>query len=259
MNAKFVKPAEAEQSFGVGRRTLKKWAADGHIRYLRPGGSGQWLFDISSVTTSANLVSAGVATAVVASTAPTTSEATSATAASVTDRSDVIYARVSTRKQTDDLERQIERLHTKYPDARVLRDVASGLNFKRKGLKTLLQLAFEGRLRHVHVAHKDRLCRFAYDLVEHILASHGATIVVDAQDEHSTAEQELAEDLLSVVTVFGARLYGKRSGQGRRGQKRNHAERQEGKEDAGASHGGDNSESNNSSSEYAAEAGGGIA
>ena len=251
MNAKFVKPAEAEKSFGVGRRTLKKWAADGHIRYLRPGGSGQWLFDISSVATSANPVAAGVATAVVASTGPTTSEAISTAAAGVPAKSDVIYARVSTRKQTDDLERQIERLHAKHPGARVLRDVASGLNFKRKGLKTLLQLAFEGRLRHVHVAHKDRLCRFAYDLVEHILASHGATIVVDAQDEHSTAEQELAEDLLSVVTVFGARLYGKRSGQGRKGQKRKRAERQEGEEDAGGTHAEDTSESNNSSSESA--------
>ena len=128
---------------------------------------------------------------------------------------DAIYCRVSTRKQLPDLERQKQALKQSYPDHVVFSDCASGLNFKRKGFQSLLQLAFEKRLRIVRVADKDRLCRFAYDLVEHVLEKHGAKIVVEAHDTH-TAEQELAEDVLSVVTVFGARLYGSRSGRKRR-------------------------------------------
>ena len=69
------------------------------------------------------------------------------------------------------------------------------------------------------IAHKDRLCRFAYDLLETIFKTHGAEIVVEADDAHSP-EHELAEDLVSIITVFGARLYGGRSSRKRR--KQNH-------------------------------------
>ena len=136
------------------------------------------------------------------------------------------YARVSTRKQLDDLGTQLRDLQRRHPDAHVFSDVGSGLNFKRKGLLSLLELAFEGRLRSVHVAHKDRLCRFAYDLLEHVFRRHGAQIVVDAHGDDAASaspELELAEDVLAVVTVFGARLYGKRSGGNRRKRKRDDA------------------------------------
>ena len=86
-------------------------------------------------------------------------------------------------------------------------------------MKNLLRLAFERRLGRIHVAHKDRLCRFGFDLVEYVLNQHGATIVVDANSSPVSDEQELAEDVLSIVTVFGARLHGKRSGQGRKRQR----------------------------------------
>jgi predicted site-specific integrase-resolvase len=146
-------------------------------------------------------------------------------------RVDAIYARVSTRKQLDDLERQLAALRAAHTGAKEFSDCASGLNFKRKGLKAILQLAFEGRLRYVYVAHKDRLCRFAYDLIEHVLDKHGAKIVVDAQDQHSASvEQDLADDVLAVVTVFGARLHGRRSGQ-QQGCKRKRAEQQEAEEE----------------------------
>ena len=66
---------------------------------------------------------------------------------------EAIYARVSTRKQLDDLQSQIRTLTAKYPDHTVFSDCASGLDFKRKGLLSLLQLTFEGRLRLVRIAH----------------------------------------------------------------------------------------------------------
>ena len=188
---RYVKPGVAERVLGVERRTLQKWADEGLIKSLRPGGKGQRLYDVSSV-------------GVEAPTLPPTASAVN-----------VIYARVSTRKQLPDLQTQIASLKAKYPDHVVFSDCASGLNFKRRGLSAILQLAFERRLRVVRVAHKDRLCRFAYDLIEHVLRAHGATIEVESDDALS-AEQELTEDVIAVITVFGARLYGARSGRARK-------------------------------------------
>jgi putative resolvase len=125
-----------------------------------------------------------------------------------------IYARVSTRKQLNDLQSQIRILTTKYPDHIVFSDCASGL--KRKGLLSLLQLAFEGRLRLVRIAHRDRLCRFAFDLLEYVFLKHCAKIHVEASDLPSSTESEPAEDVLAVITVFGARLHGARSAGRRR-------------------------------------------
>jgi putative resolvase len=140
-----------------------------------------------------------------------------------------IYARVSTRKQLNDLQSQIRTLQTKYPDHTVFSDCASGLNFKRKGLLSLLQLAFKRRLRIVRVAHKDRLCRFAFDLLEYVFRAHGAEIVVEANDVPASRERELAEDVLSVITVFGARLHGARSA----GRRRTKCTQEEEEEEAG--------------------------
>lgn len=202
MSGSYVKPKQAVKQLGVDRRTLKHWAESGHIKYIQPGGKGQRLYDVTSVVNGDKRAE----------------EKTSAP-----QLVDAIYCRVSTRKQLPDLERQKHALKESHPDHVVFSDCASGLNFKRKGFQALLQLAFERRLRIVRVANKDRLCRFAYDLVEHILEKHGAKIVVEAHGSHS-AEQELAEDVLSIVTVFGARLYGSRSGRKRREQEQKEAE-----------------------------------
>ena len=190
-NGRYVKAREAERLCGIGRRTLFRWAKEGQIQYLRPGGRGHWLFDINSITPQHHGASAQTEN----------KEAVRA-----------IYARVSTRKQLPDLQTQIDTLQAKYPDHIVFSDCASGLNFKRKGLQALLQLAFEGRLLIVRVAHRDRLCRFAYDLIEFILHKHGAKISVESNDTGPPSlERELAEDVISVITVFGGRLYGARS------------------------------------------------
>lgn len=251
----YVKPKVAEQILGVNRRTLQKWAESGAIQYFRPGGSGPWMYDVHSIRSSSSSTAnvrpepgdervgaagaAGAAAAAADGSWPTNTQAAALQNVAARTgggagtqpakekedlRSDYIYARVSTRKQSDDLKSQITTLQSRHPGSLVLSDCASGLNFKRKGLKTLLELAIKRRVRTVYIAHKDRLCRFAFDLVEHILKLHGAEIVVDAYDtdpaDSATSkpispELELAEDVLAVITVFGARLYGKRSAGGR--------------------------------------------
>lgn len=97
-------------------------------------------------------------------------------------------------------------------------DVASGLNFKRKGFRKLLEQCMSGDISEVCIAHKDRLCRFAFDLVQQVLRKHGTRIVI--VEEHgdaanATAESELGDDIISIITVFGARLHGARGGRKR--------------------------------------------
>jgi putative resolvase len=131
------------------------------------------------------------------------------------NRFDAIYVRVSTNDQSKELDSQLETLQHKYPNARVFRDVASGMNFRRPALRALLVHAFAGRVQHVYIADRDRLCRFAYELIEFVLQSHGCDIVVDAPHaSHSNVEHntELADDIVNTITVFAAHLYGARGG-----------------------------------------------
>ena len=121
----------------------------------------------------------------------------------------ICYCRVSSNHQKNDLQRQKEYLQSKYPDYRIIQDIGSGINWQRTGLKTILELAMQNKLETVVVAHRDRLCRFAFELVQWILESNNVKLVVLDQSICST-EQELAEDLLSIIHVFSCRQIGKR-------------------------------------------------
>ena len=133
-----------------------------------------------------------------------------------------IYARVSSHEQKakGDLERQAQALRQS-PALRALpedallivTDVGSGLADKRKGLVRLMKLAQDRGLSEIHVAHRDRLARFGFGHLETFFASHGVRLVVHDQVEKQDhdLQQELVEDLLSIVTSFSGRLYGLRS------------------------------------------------
>ena len=128
----------------------------------------------------------------------------------------VIYARVSTRDQKEDLERQVEYLKNYcsskgYQVAKSLTDISSGLNENRKGLKQLLKLVESGEVTKVVITYKDRLTRFGFKYLEQYFNSHGVEIEVIFDDEENTPEKELVEDLLAIVTSFAGKLYGMRS------------------------------------------------
>lgn len=120
------------------------------------------------------------------------------------------YCRVSTGKQKDDLARQEAAMRAEFPGHIVISDVASGINFKRRGLQTILERAMRGEVQEVVVAHRDRLARFATELVEWMLRACGANLVVQHQAVESSPSNELAEDILAVVTVFACRSHGRR-------------------------------------------------
>ena len=134
-------------------------------------------------------------------------------------RKNFIYARVSTKKQVDDLSRQLEFLkQPEYSEYTVITDIASGINFQRKGLSTLLDACLQNVIGEIVVAHKDRLCRFGFELIERLVSKAGGKITVLQKDDDKTCEQELTDDLLAIIHVFSCRQMGKRSYASRKGK-----------------------------------------
>jgi predicted site-specific integrase-resolvase len=114
----------------------------------------------------------------------------------------------------DDLLRQTEYLQQRRPEYASyvsITDIASGINFKRKGLQTILDACLQGTIGELVVAHRDRLCRFGFELVESIVTKAGGKITVLDNDGNKSGEQELAEDLLSIIHVYSCKQMGKRS------------------------------------------------
>ena len=144
----------------------------------------------------------------------------------------IVYARVSSAHQQRDLERQCQDLQRAYPAHELVIDVGSGLNFKRKGLLSILERVLRGVVQEVVVMHKDRLCRFGSELLEFVFARSGTKFVVHSSSNGAeTDTRELADDLLAITTVFVARHNGLRSGANRR---RRRALQQEGQEASAA-------------------------
>ena len=94
---------------------------------------------------------------------------------------------------------------------KIIQDVGSGLNYKKKGLLELIQLIETNQIERIVVNYKDRLLRFGTELLFEICKYHNVEIVILNEDEERTHEEELVEDVLSIITVFSAKLYGSRS------------------------------------------------
>jgi len=178
--SEFVSGAIASKEFGVCVATLRRYADAGRVRCIRtPGGHRR--YDIAKT-------GAGKETSEVR---------------------DICYCRVSTKKQEDDLGRQVQSMRDRFPSHDIVTDTGSGINFKRRGLQRVLERSMRGEVGDVVVAYRDRLCRFAFELVEWIIRSNGGKVVV-LNGEVGSLESELAEDLMSIVHVFSSRSYGHR-------------------------------------------------
>ena len=124
------------------------------------------------------------------------------------------YCRVSSHKQKDDLERQIENVKT-YMYARgyqfeIITDIGSGINYNKRGLNQIIDMVTHSEVEKIVVLYKDRLIRFGYELIENLCDRFGTVIeIIDSTEK--TDEQELVEDLVQMITVFSCRLQGKRA------------------------------------------------
>lgn len=124
------------------------------------------------------------------------------------------YCRVSSHKQKDDLERQIENvriyLTAKGQPFEIISDIGSGINYKKKGLQELMKRISQNQVDKVVVLYKDRLLRFGFELVEYIASLFNCEIEIIDHTEKSE-QQELVEDLVQIITVFSCKLQGKRA------------------------------------------------
>ncbi len=92
-----------------------------------------------------------------------------------------------------------------------LQDLGSGLNYHKKGLRTLIRRICSGEIGRLVITHKDRLLRFGSELVFALCEHFGTEVVIINASEEATFEEELVSDVLEIITVFSARLYGSRS------------------------------------------------
>ena len=169
---------------GVCRKTLQNWSKSGKIKFITTEG-GWRKYDIEGYLNIKN---------------PDTVQ-----------KIKVCYCRVSTHEQKEDLNRQITYLQEKYPDYEIIKDIGSGINFKRKGLLRIIDLATENKLEELVITYKDRLCRIGYELIEHILTKYSKTNIIIENKDFIPPEQKITEDLIEIITVYSSKLYGHRS------------------------------------------------
>jgi len=182
-----LRPKEVCGMLGISYTTLRGYVRRGYIKpVLTPGG--RWRFREEDVE---RLI--GV----------------------VRQRRVILYARVFSSSQRDDLERQVRELEewarqNNVGGYEVVIDVGSGLEEDRKGFKKLLKLAVERKISRIIVEYPDRLTRFGFKTIEELLRAFGVEVVVLNQEDKDPRE-ELVEDLTTIVSHIAGKLYGMRS------------------------------------------------
>jgi len=181
---------EACKVLGVTPKTLRLWEKEGKIKSVRTSGNHRRyvISDLIGDKKSSDLT--------------------------------VAYARVSSHDQEDDLKRQ-EIVLESYCAAKgynfeLISDLGSGLNYKKKGLVRLIKMICSSEVNRLVLTHKDRLLRFGSELVFSLCEHFGVEVVVINRSEDSTFEEDLATDVIEIITVFSAKLYGSRSHKNKR-------------------------------------------
>lgn len=184
----FVPYATIKQQYKISRNTIKSWADKNVVKIVRlPGGKRLYCKEnVEYLLTGAS------------------------------GRGSIIYARVSSSKQAQDLDRQVAMLQEAFPKYKVIKDIGSGLNYNRPGFKRLLEHVHRGEVEEVVVAYRDRLCRYGFELVEFLCTKAGTKIVVHSKGEAASDSEELAQDLLAVCNYFVAKNNGRRAAQNRK-------------------------------------------
>jgi excisionase family DNA binding protein len=177
-----LKPKEVCQKLGISYRTLQSYVKKGYIKPVILQ-SGKWRFKEEDVERLMGIVR---------------------------KRKVILYARVSSNTQKDDLINQVKYLEENVKDYdQVITDVGSSLNMKRKGFLKLLRMILNNEVSKVVIAYPDRLVRFGFEIIEEICKAHNCEIVV-LNREDKTPEKELIEDLISILLSFSEKLQGMR-------------------------------------------------
>lgn len=173
---KYLTPQQVYEQFGYHPKTTAEWADLGKIECIRsPGGHRRY-------PESAFL------------------------SPILSDKERVLYARVSTRTQLEELTNQIDYLSKTYPGCRVVKDIASGMNWKRKNFTKLMIQVSNNEISEIIVGHKDRLCRFGFEFVEWFCTLHNCKIIV-VNNAKLSPQEELMQDFMSIMHCFSSKLY----------------------------------------------------
>jgi predicted site-specific integrase-resolvase len=188
---KLVSIGDASKILGVSIPTLRRWDKEGRLVPIKTD-AGHRRYDISEIRPE------------------TTHKFASDT------RKTIAYARVSSHDQKDDLERQKQVLELFCSKQGwtfdIVSDLGSGMNYNKKGLRKLLDSILDGETGRLVLTHKDRLLRFGAELVFAICEAKSVEVVIiNKGEETASFEEELAQVVLEIITVFSARLYGSRS------------------------------------------------
>ncbi|QOV24713.1 IS607 family transposase [Anabaenopsis elenkinii] len=184
------KPHEFAKKIGVSVKTLQRWDVEGKLPAKRTL-SGHRFYTEDDL-----LITQGLK--------PVESK-----------RKVVVYCRVSSSSQKPELRNQISAMETFCLNRGLAVDdwvseIGGGLNFKRKKFLSIILSMLKGEISTIVVAHKDRMCRFAFDLIMELASSVGCQIIV-ANQESLSPQQELVEDLMAIIHCFSSRLYGLRN------------------------------------------------
>ena len=188
--SRLVTIGEASEILGVSISTLRRWDKVGRLEPEKTA-SGHRRYDIAKLKPELYRVE------------------------EQEKRKTVAYARVSSNDQKNDLERQKQVLELYCARQgwtyEVISDLGSGMNYHKKGLKRLLNGILSEKVSRLVISHKDRLLRFGAELVFAICEAKQVEVVILNQGEDTTFEEDLAKDVLEIITVFSSRLYGSRS------------------------------------------------
>ncbi len=188
--SKLVTIQEAASFLGVSPQTLRRWEREGKGIPVQKTAGGQRRYDL------AKLYPKDISS-------------------SINKQLTLAYARVSCHDQKEDLQRQekmLEMFCASYGwSFEIISDLGSGMNYSKRGLKKLLSRILNGEISRLVLTHKDRLLRFGAELVFSLCEAKGIEVILINKGSEPSFEEELAADVLEIITVFSARLYGSRS------------------------------------------------
>lgn len=200
---KFMGSKEASKILGVHPRTLYLWEKNGTIETVRNKPNGKRYYNVEKYLKGKGLTCQKITKKEIKCSKYEEFEEKK--------RIKICYARVSSSGQKEDLERQKEELKEKYPKHFLIEDIGSGINLTKRGIVKIIEMAIEGKIEELVVAHKDRLARFGYDLIELLIKkySNGRITIINEKEEVEP-EEEMVKDVLQIMNVFVAKMNGKR-------------------------------------------------
>jgi len=188
---------EAAEIAGVGETTIRRWADKGLIKYERTKGNHRRI-EKSSLQSYINAINP----------------------VKENEKITIGYARVSTKNRESDLNRQIQVIElfcaAKGWQYKIISDIGSGINYNKHGLNELIELIEMEKINRIVINYKDRLLRFGSEIIFKICTMHNVEVVIISDNEEKSFQEEMTEDILSIITVFSAKLYGSRSHQNKK-------------------------------------------